>query len=86
MKGREYLGKFAPRVEEKFQFQEISECIQSIEGDTPDSGVDIHRGYYSRGGYDNIELYVNRGEIVGIIVCDPSTGKVYLELGKVEEV
>jgi len=86
MKGKNYLGKFASQVEVKFGFSEISECLLSYEGDTPDSGIDIHRGYYPGGGYDNIELYITDGEIAGIKVVDPSTGRVYLELGKTEKI
>jgi len=82
MKGKKYLGKFAPQIEENFQFQEVSECIQSYERNTPDSGIDIHRGYYKGGGYDNIEIYVQKEEIVGVRVCDPGSGEVFLELGK----
>lgn len=87
MKGREYLGKFASQVEEKFHFERIGECFKSLEGKDPGSGIDLHRGYYPGkfGGYELIEVFVSQFKVVGVRVSDAGTGTVYLELGKTEE-
>jgi len=82
MKGEKYLGKFASKVKENFDYEEISDLWTSYEGEEISEWMAVHKAYYKGGGYDFVEAYVKNDEIIGVRIVDPTSGKILFQAGE----